>query len=224
MFERDTTLFGKSVRQALEPRLLYLNTPYRDQSGLPNFDAYAKDFNFGSVFTENTFSGVDRVSDSHLISARVTTRFLDLETGAERVRLGMAQRYLLRDHLVTPDAQPLTQRVSDLVLLASTTVIPVWTLDSSVQYSPDPGRVSRSVVSARYSPGPYRTISATYWLVRGSSEQVELGWQWPLYGGTPDESRGTPHRGDENSASCKGRRYGIGRVNTAHSIAASWMR
>jgi LPS-assembly protein len=213
IFERDTTLFGKSVRQTLEPRLLYVNTPYREQSGLPNFDAYAKDFNFDSVVTENVFSGVDRVSDSHQITAGVTTRFLDPETGAERARLGMAQRYLLRDQLVTPDTQPLTQRFSDLVLLASTTVIPAWTLDSSVQYSPDPGRVSRSAVSARYSPSPYRTISATYGLVRGSSEQVELGWQWPLYGSTPDESRGTPRRGDEGSSSCKGSWYGVGRVN-----------
>ena len=211
VFERDTTFFGKPVRQTLEPRLLYVNTPYRDQSGLPNFDAYAKDFNFDSIFTDNAFSGVDRVSDAHQVTAGVTTRFINPETGAERLRLGIAQRYLLRDQLVTPDGVPLTQRFSDVLLLASTTVIPSWTLDSSVQYSPDSNRVTRSIVSARYSPGPYRTISATYRLTRGLSEQVELGWQWPLYGPTPDAPRRSAT--GEGGGSCKGSWYGVGRIN-----------
>ncbi|HWI10263.1 MAG TPA: LPS assembly protein LptD, partial [Burkholderiaceae bacterium] len=152
--------------------------------------------------------GVDRVSDAHQVTAGVTTRFLDPDSGAERLRLGMAQRYLLRDQLVTPDGQPLTRRFSDLLLLASTTVIPSWTLDSSVQYSPDSNRVSRSVVSARYSPGPFRTISTTYRLTRGLSEQVELGWQWPLYGPTPNEPRPAGA-----GSGCQGSWYGVGRVN-----------
>ena len=58
------------VRQTLEPRLFYVNTPYRDQDDLPNFDSAAKDFNFDSIFTENAFSGVDRVSDSHQLDRR----------------------------------------------------------------------------------------------------------------------------------------------------------
>ena len=208
VLERETRFFGHAVRQTLEPRLLYVNTPYRDQSGLPNFDASAKDFNFDSIFTENAFSGVDRVSDAHQITAGVTTRVLDPETGAERVRLGLAQRYLLRDQRVTPDGQPLTRRFSDLLLLGSTTLVPAWTLDASVQYSPDSSRVSRSVVSARYSPGPFRTVSATYLLTRGLSEQLELGWQWPIYGPTPDAPRSASSGGG-----CNGSWYGVGRLN-----------
>jgi LPS-assembly protein len=213
VFERDARFFGKAVRQTLEPRLLYVNTRYRDQTGLPNFDAYTKDFNFDSIFTDNAFSGVDRVSDAHQVTGGVTTRFFDPESGAERLRLGIAQRYLLRDQLITPDGQPLTRRFSDVLLLASTTVIPSWSLDSSLQYSPDSNRVTRSIVSARYSPGPYRTISATYRLTRGLSEQVELGWQWPLYGPTPDASAVAAKRNGEGGGSCKGSWYGVGRVN-----------
>lgn len=78
-----------------------------------------------------------------------------------------------------------------------------------MQYSPDGNRISRSVVGARYSPGPYRTISATYRLTRGLSEQVELGWQWPLYGPTPDVSR--PRSTD--GSGCRGSWYGVGRIN-----------
>ena len=215
VLERDTSFFGRAMRQTLEPRLYYVNTPFRDQAQLPNFDASAKDFNFDSIFTDNTFSGVDRVSDAHQVTAGVTTRFIDPDTGAEMLRLGLAQRYLLRDQLVTPDGQPLTRRFSDLLLLGSTTLVPSWALDASLQYSTDTRRVERSIVGVRYSPGPYRTLSATYRLTRGLSEQVELGWQWPIYGPTPDESRRAARYSGEGTGggSCRGSWYAVGRVN-----------
>ena len=59
------------------------------QSDLPNFDSAPKDFNFDSIFTENPFSGVDRVADGHQLTAGVTTRLLDPDTGAEVLRLGV---------------------------------------------------------------------------------------------------------------------------------------
>ena len=69
--ERETSFFGRTVRQTLEPRLFYVDTPYRGQNELPNFDSALKDFNFDSIFTENAFSGVDRVSDSNQLTAGV---------------------------------------------------------------------------------------------------------------------------------------------------------
>ena len=223
VFERDTPFFGRAVRQTLEPRLLYVNTPFRDQTSLPNFDSSAKDLNFDSVFTENAFSGIDRVSDAHHFTAGVTTRLLDPDTGAEALRLGLAQRYLFRDQRITlqPDGSPdvpLTQGLRDLLLLGSTTLIPSWALNASVQYSPESGRLTRSVVGLRYAPGPYRTLSATYRLTRGLSEQVELGWQWPIYGPTPDEPGGDRRGGGPSGAAmgsgnCHGSWYAVGRVN-----------
>jgi LPS-assembly protein len=227
VFERDTAFFGRAVRQTLEPRLFYVNTPFRDQTALPNFDSASKDLNFDSVFTENAFSGVDRVSDAHHLTAGVTTRVLDPDSGAETLRLGLAQRYLFRDQRLTlqPNGQPaaaLTRGFRDLLLLGSTTLIPAWALNAAVQYSPESGRVTRSVVGARYSPGPYRTLSATYRLTRGLSQQVELGWQWPIYGPTPDVSGGARRSaeggagggGDAGSgARCQGSWYAVGRIN-----------
>jgi LPS-assembly protein len=60
----------------------------------------------------------------------------------------------------------------------------------------------------RYSPSPYRTLGLTYRLSRGLSEQVELGWQWPVYG---------PARGERSETStrsgCTGTLYSVGHVN-----------
>lgn len=211
--ERDMSFFGKPMRQTLEPRLMYVNTPYRDQTRLPNFDSFAKDFNFESIYTENSFTGVDRVSDAHQVTAGVTTRLLDPNTGAENLRLGIMQRYLLRPQLITPDGVPQTKHFSDILLLASTSaLVPRWTLDGAVEYSPDTHVYQRSVIGARYSPGPYRTINLNYRLNRGLSEQVELGWQWPIYGPTPIEKADGSRGGSSGSACGKGSLYSVGRI------------
>ena len=208
-FERDTSFFGRAVHQTLEPRVLYVKTPYRQQDQLPNYDSAAKDFNFVSIYSDNAFSGVDRVSDSHQLTAGVTTRMVDSASGAEALRLVLVQRYLLSPQLVapktdgSPDGEPLTQRFSDALLVGSTSVVPKWVLEGAVQYSPESQRSVRSVISARWSPGPFRTLGTTYRLARGLSEQLELGWQWPVYRSAPQAGGG----------GCSGSLYTVGHLN-----------
>lgn len=207
-FERETGFwFGRTLRQTLEPRLLWVRTPYRRQDTLPNFDAFAKDFNLSSIYGTNAFSGIDRVSDAHELTAGATSRLIDPASGAELLRLGAVQRFRFRDQLVAPgddgsaDGPVQDQRVSDILLLGSTTLFQGWQLDASLQYSPDVGRWSRSILGATWTPGPYRTINTRYRLARGVSEQIEVGWQWPVY------------MAGAGSGGCRGTWYGVGRVN-----------
>jgi LPS-assembly protein len=207
-FERDATGFGRALLLTLEPRMFYVLTPFEAQAGLPNFDAAAKDFDFASIWSENAFSGIDRVSDANQLTAGATTRVLDAATGAELLRLGVAQRVRFRTQRVapqadgTPDGEPLSQRFSDVLLLGATDLVPGWNLDAAIQYSPDARRLARSIVGARWSPGAFRTVNARYRLARGVSEQVELGWQWPLAVQGPRPGR-----------ACGLAWYGVGRLN-----------
>jgi LPS-assembly protein len=212
--ERRTQAFGRELHQTLEPRILYAHTPYRAQSQLPNYDSAAKDFNFVSLYSDNAFSGVDRVSDADQLTAGFTTRLVDARSGAEALRLGLVQRVLFRTQRVTPqadgtpDGTPLEQRFSDALLVGSTSVLPNWTLDAAVQYSPEIKRSVRSILGARYAPGSFRTVSGTYRLTRGLSEQLELGWQWPVWGGRHEAAVAVAA-----PTGCSGTWYSVGRVN-----------
>ena len=206
-FERDADWFGRAVRQTLEPRLLYVKTPYRDQAGLPNFDSAVRDFNVDSIYTENAFSGVDRVSDANQLTTGVTTRVLDPVTGAETVRLGIAQRILFGDQRVTPDdGPPVTQSFSDVLLFGTSNLSRRWYLDAALQYNHDQHRTMRSVVGARYTANGYRTVGLAYRYKAGESEQIDLSWQWPLYGPARRNSAG-------GSGSCGGGWFTAGRLN-----------
>lgn len=224
-FERDTQGFGRQLTQTLEPRLFYVYTPWRDQGALPTFDSAALDFNATTVFSDNLFSGVDRVSDAHQVTAGLTTRYLDRDSGAELARLGIAQRYLLSDQRITADGVPLTNRFSDVLVQGSVTAIPHWALDASLQFNPDTDRVVRTIANVRWAPGPLRTLYASHRLKRGASEQLALGWQWPLADiaaplgrlidrlGDEAPAAAAPRRPAAASGECSGRFYGVGALD-----------
>ncbi|MBX3585486.1 MAG: LPS-assembly protein LptD [Ramlibacter sp.] len=198
VFERDASYFGRSFRQTLEPRAFYVYTPFRDQSLLPNYDSAANDFNFATIYTENAFGGNDRISDNNLLTLGATTRLLDPATGAEAARFGIAQRLRFKDQRVTlPGGTPVSERLSDVLLGASVNWDPKWSFESTVQYNPKTRRSIRSTLGGRYNPGSYRVISAAYRLQRGLSEQIDMGWQWPIGNVTGGE----------------GRWYSVGRLN-----------
>jgi LPS-assembly protein len=210
MFERDISYFGRNFRQTLEPRAFYVNTPYRDQSLLPNYDSGATDFNFATVYTENTFVGNDRISDSNLLTLGLTTRLLDPATGAEAARFGIAQRLRFKDQNVTlPGGAPLADRLSDVLLGASINWDPKWAFDSTVQFNPKSEQSTQSTIGARYNPSNYRTVTAAYRYQRDTSEQLDVGWQWPINDLWGD--RGLDLGAGQGQG--LGRWYSVGRLN-----------
>ncbi len=217
-FERDASFLGRSFTQTLEPRAFYVRTPFRDQSNLPNYDSAANSFNFATVFTENAFVGNDRISDSNLLTLGLTSRLLDPATGAEAVRLGIAQRLGFQDQRVSlpvpgvlpvPGDLPVTDRVSDLLVGATVNWVPQWSFDSTVQYNPKIKQSELASVGLRYHPSNYRTISAAFRRQRNISEQIDVSWQWPINDLWGDKGRDLGAGQGQGG----GRYYGVGRLN-----------
>jgi LPS-assembly protein len=209
-FERNASFLGRSFTQTLEPRAFYVRTPYRDQSGLPNYDSGVNDFNFATVFTENAFVGNDRISDANLLTLGVTSRLLDPGTGAEAMRVGIAQRLRFEDQRVTlPGALPVTDRISDLLVGASVNWVPQWSFDSTVQYNPKTRQSERTSIGVRYNPGNYRVISAAFRRQRNVSEQIDIGWQWPINDLWGDKGKDLGAGQGQGG----GRYYAVGRLN-----------
>lgn len=211
VYERDTQLFGRSLVQTLEPRLYYVNTPYRDQAYLPNYDSAAFDFNLGTIFQPNPYVGNDRIADVHSLTVGATTRLLDAATGAEVLSLGAAQRIRFREQQVVLPGQALvSQGFSDILVGGRLQWSDRWSLNGTVQFNPDTRESVRTTLGARYTPGNYRTIGVAYRLQRGTSEQFDVGWQWPLndlFGTPPADTQGA------GRGLGAGEWYSVGRIN-----------
>ena len=224
-FERDTQWFGRGLTQTLEPRLFYVRTPYRDQSALPLYDTGLADFNLSTIFSENPYVGQDRIVDNNALTLGLNSRFFDSTSGAELLRLGIAQRIRFSDQRVTlnPGTASDNKGVSDLLLGASTRWSERLSFDGAVQFNADTQQIQRSTLQTRYNPGPYRLLNAAYRLNRNtalttsttgtSSELLDLGWQWPLsdlrWGARTDDS--AVKTGGQGLGA--DRWYSVGRIN-----------
>jgi LPS-assembly protein len=139
-FERSSNWFGKDYTQTLEPRLYYLNIPYKNPDQIPIFDTAVADFNFAQIFSENQYTGWDRINNANQLTAAATTRLLEPSSGNEIMRAMLGQRFyftrnkvLLPNTVVAPDNQKWEK--SDVLAAFSGQILPKIYADAAVEYN-----------------------------------------------------------------------------------------
>ena len=183
VFERPAALGGQAFVQTLEPRLYYVYIPFRDQSRLPNFDSAVQDINLATIFSENQFSGQDRINDANQITLGVSSRLISSDTGVERLRGALAQRYYFQSQRVTvPGVPPRPDQSSssDLLAALSGTVATDWVAEVGWQYNTDLSQTQKFNVGARYRPQPGKVLNLVYRDTINSVRQTDISAQWPL--------------------------------------------
>ena len=180
-FERTTSLGGAAYSQTLEPRLYYLYIPFRDQSRIPVFDSAQQDINFTTIYAENQFSGWDRINDANQITLGVSSRLIASDSGAQRLRVGIAQRYYFDPQRVTlPGVPARSADTSDVLAALTGTIAQHWTADAGVQYNTDASQLQRFNIGTRYLPQQGKVLNLSYRETRDVLQQTDLSTQWPL--------------------------------------------
>lgn len=190
-FERDTFIFGGQYLQTLEPRLYYLRVPSRDQKDIPLFDASRFDVGFAQMFAENRFSGTDRIGDANDLTAAMTTRLIDAESGVERLRAMLGQRYYFSDqrvYLYSADELRDAGRGTELLAGLGGRISKEFSVSSYVQYNTETTRTDRVNASVRYQPDYAKVLNLSYRYAPNlriaenlvGLEDVDVSGQWPL--------------------------------------------
>lgn len=91
IFERAIGARTGTYTQTVEPRLYYLNVPYRNQAAIPTFESAYMIFSSEQLFRNNRFSGFDRIGDTNQLSYAVTSRFISDRTGQENASFTVGQ-------------------------------------------------------------------------------------------------------------------------------------
>lgn len=184
-FEREFQFRERSYVQTLEPRMYYVYIPYRDQSSIPNFDTNELTFNFAQMFSENRFSGVDKINDANQVTLALTSRYLQGDSGRELMRLSLGQRFYFDEQRVglnhSATIQDSASR-SDVLLSAGGNVSEELRFDATVQYAASDERVQRSSLTINYSPRPAHNLNFGYHFRHDELRQVDASVQWPLVG------------------------------------------
>ena len=180
VFERSSGSQGQR-RMTLEPRALYLYTPYREQSNLPLFDTGLPDLNLVQLYRNNRYVGADRVNDANQIAFGLTSRLFDSRSGTQYLAVSLGQAYYFEQpRVVLPNETPSTRDTSDFIAQVSLTAYKDWNIEAGIQWNPEDTRSERSQFRLQYRPEGDKVINLAYRAQRDRIEQAEFSSFWPI--------------------------------------------
>lgn len=179
--ERDTRIAGTDYLQTLEPRLFYLNVPYKNQTALPAFDTSTYDFSVSQLFSENRFSGIDRIGDANQLTLAITSRLFDNEGGREVASATLGQIYYFRDRDVTlSGGTPETTSDSDIIAALTLRPTEAWRINGELQWNNDSSETDKSAFGIRYRLDNKHIFNVSHRFQRNSIEQTDFAFYWAL--------------------------------------------
>ncbi len=183
-FEREQEILGKHYRQSLEPRLYYLHIPYRNQQALPEenrlLDTQISEFDFDSLFSENRYSGVDRVGDDQRLAFSIGSRWFDDE-GLQRLRLRIGQAYhFVEQQVVLADEEPVLKGWSNLLGGIDGKINRFLSSSGLVEWSADDQEIEKSGIQFLFQRDIKRRVALGLNYRRQLLKQASLQIRWPL--------------------------------------------
>ena len=188
--ERDTEVAGIPLLHTLEPRLFYLYAPYHDQSDLPVFDTALTTFSNSLLFSENRFSGNDRVGDANQLTTALTTRFYRRDDGFELFSATLGQIIYFRNReVVLPGQSVETDERSSYLGAVSFNPHRYWRLNGNIQWEPETDHTEVGNARIQYTPGKGRVVNMDYRFRRNElrTQGLSMAWRinprWQIFGG-----------------------------------------
>ncbi len=181
MILERTMRSSRGRTQTLEPRILYVHVPHREQSGLPVFDTIVPDLNFVQLYRKNRFLGVDRIADTDQLSIGITSRILDISTGKEVVTATIGQALYLSEQGVSLPGQPLTfSKSTDYIAEVRFLLYENLNFDLGYQWGTGNSGTTQSEARIQYRPQSNKILNLAYRFRKESLEQGDVSWSWPV--------------------------------------------
>lgn len=183
--ERD--LLDGTLIQTLEPRLYYLHVPYEDQSGIPLFDTGALDFNFSQLFSDNRFSGIDRIGDTRQLTTAITSRLIRKSSGDELMALSLGQIHYATDRRVSLTNTTRHNSNSDIIAELSGKLYD-WSARTTYQWDNENHTSNRKSLQLHYQSDEKHILNLGYRFRNNSEtnaenlEQTDVSFALPLGG------------------------------------------
>ena len=167
-FERDLDA-AANRKITLEPRMLYLYAPYRNQNDLPVFDTALPDLVPVELFRTNRYVGNDRVSDADQVAMGLTSRVLDGHDGRQFIAVTFGQIYYFETpKVVLPYEVPQVGVRSDFVTQLTINAFQDWNSNIGVQWDPQASQFERADINIQYKPATDSVVNLAYRFERGT--------------------------------------------------------
>jgi len=199
---RDVRLFGHGFQQTLEPQVYYTYIPLRNQASIPLFDTTLSTLSYDQIFNYNRFTGIDRIGDANQVGLGVSTRFIDQETGFEKIRVGAGEIIYFANRIVTlcnngscsdnPSSHGNYQRFSPFSGLFEYHVSPAWKFTANGIWDPVVKQLGMSTLGLNYKADETHIFNFVYTYARSGDwtlittdakdnlKVTDFSFAWPI--------------------------------------------
>lgn len=165
VFERDMNMLAPGYTQTLEPRAQYLYVPYRDQSGIYNYDSSLLQSDYTGLFRDRSYGGLDRIASANQVTTGVTSRVYD-DAAVERFNVSVGQIYYFTESRTGDDniQWENDNQTGSLVWAGDTywRISERWGLRGGIQYDTRLDSVATSSSSLEYRRDEDRLVQLNY--------------------------------------------------------------
>lgn len=180
-FERTVSFAEQSFIQTLEPRIFYLNVPYKNQDDIPVFDTQALTFMWPSLFRENLYGGADRQIDANQLTTAITTRFLNADNGKERMNFSIGRiTYFDNPKVYLPNEPLRPNDGSAWVAEANIRLSDEWQIGVTQHWNPNTKQTELSSIRGYWSMKNGVKLNASYRYRADFAEQTDLSFVLPI--------------------------------------------
>ncbi|HEX4023192.1 MAG TPA: LPS assembly protein LptD, partial [Steroidobacteraceae bacterium] len=178
-FERLAGLDG--VRTVtLEPRVMYVYIPYRDQSELPLFDSSTQDPNLIELFQPNRYVGIDRIGDANEVTVGLTSETFSTASGSRYLSATIGQSLYLSPPRVTMPGETLDANHSDLIAEVDLTAYRNWNVLLNAATSDEVSRIEQTEAQLQYRASGQQVANIGYQYRDGQFQQIDSSVAWPI--------------------------------------------
>ena len=167
--------------QTLEPRILRVYIPYRNQDDFPIFDTIVPDMNGIQLFRKNRYVGQDRLGDTSQISYGITTKVIDANNGNSLFGLTLGQiRYFKDRKVALPSESKLTQDSSGYMAMMNMKINKNWSVKLGHMWNTHSNTSMKTTARFQYKSKQSEIFNVAYRYRRNMLKQLDASFSWPV--------------------------------------------
>ena len=167
--------------QTLEPRILGVYVPYRNQDDFPIFDTIVPDMNGIQLFRKNRYVGQDRLGDTSQISYGITTKVVDANNGNSLFGLTLGQiRYFKDRKVALPSESKLTQDSSGYMAMMNMKINKNWSVKLGHMWNTYSNKSMKTTARFQYKSEQSEIFNVAYRYRRNMLKQLDASFSWPV--------------------------------------------
>ena len=167
--------------QTLEPRILGVYIPFKNQDDFPIFDSIVPDRNVYELFRKNRYLGQDRVGDTSKLSYGITSKIYGKENSSEHFNFTFGKTRYFKDRQINlPGELPNNHDSSAYLASMQWSISPRWRIKLGHVWDSDYEQTNKTQIGIRYKSTDSKIMNLSYRYRKENLKQLDASFSWPI--------------------------------------------